>query len=59
MDDILSNAKAWQSDFFDPAVKKEIQDLITNDPEELKDRFYKNCKEDLSLEFSCLIKSSS
>jgi phosphoglucomutase len=42
MDDILSNAKAWQSDFFDPAVKKEIQDLITNDPEELKDRFYKN-----------------
>ena len=42
MDDILSNAKAWQTDFFDPSVRKEIQDLIANDPEELKDRFYKN-----------------
>lgn len=42
MDDILSNAKAWQSDFFDSAVRKEIQHLIANDPEELKDRFYKN-----------------
>ena len=42
MDDILSNAKAWQSDFFDPEVRKEIQHLIANDPEELKDRFYKN-----------------
>ncbi|MBT8292929.1 MAG: phospho-sugar mutase [Eudoraea sp.] len=42
MDDILTNAKAWQTDFFDPAVRKEIQDLIANDPEELKDRFYKN-----------------
>ncbi|WP_297792084.1 phospho-sugar mutase [uncultured Eudoraea sp.] len=42
MDDILSNAQAWQTDFFDPEVKKEIQDLITNDPEDLKDRFYKN-----------------
>ncbi len=42
MDDILSNAKAWQSDFFDPEVRKEIQHLLANDPEELKDRFYKN-----------------
>jgi len=42
MDDILSNAKAWQTDFFDAAVRKEIQHLIANDPEELKDRFYKN-----------------
>jgi len=42
MEDILSNAKAWQTDFFDPAVRKEIQHLIANDPEELKDRFYKN-----------------
>ncbi|MGB5205382.1 MAG: phospho-sugar mutase [Eudoraea sp.] len=42
MDDILSNAKAWQTDFFDPSVKKEIQNLMANDPEELKDRFYKN-----------------
>ncbi|MGB5386650.1 MAG: phospho-sugar mutase [Eudoraea sp.] len=42
MDDILSNAKAWQTDFFDPSVRKEIQNLIANDPEDLKDRFYKN-----------------
>jgi len=42
MDDILSNAKTWQTDFFDASVKKEIQNLIANDPEELKDRFYKN-----------------
>ena len=42
MDDILSNAKTWQTDFFDPSVRKEIQNLIANDPEELKDRFYKN-----------------
>ncbi len=42
MDDIISNAKTWQTDFFDPSVKKEIQNLIANDPEELKDRFYKN-----------------
>ena len=41
MDDILSNAKAWQSHFFDPEVRKEIQHLIANDPEELKDRWYK------------------
>ncbi|NNK09804.1 MAG: phospho-sugar mutase [Flavobacteriaceae bacterium] len=42
MNDILTTAKSWLSDFFDPAVKKEIQHLIDNDPEELKDRFYKN-----------------
>ncbi|NER10958.1 Phosphomannomutase [Muriicola jejuensis] len=42
MNDILSTAKTWLTDFFDPAVKKEIQHLIENDPEELKDRFYKN-----------------
>ncbi|WP_297702726.1 phospho-sugar mutase [uncultured Eudoraea sp.] len=42
MDDILSNAQTWQTDFFDASVKKEIQNLIANDPEELKDRFYKN-----------------
>ncbi|NNK10017.1 MAG: phospho-sugar mutase [Flavobacteriaceae bacterium] len=42
MNDILTTAKSWLTDFFDPAVKKEIQDLIENDPEELKDRFYKN-----------------
>ncbi len=42
MDAILNTAQSWLTDFFDPAVKKEIQDLIENDTEELKDRFYKN-----------------
>ena len=38
---ILENAKSWLSDFFDPEVRKEIEDLLENDPDELKDRFYK------------------
>ncbi len=42
MTDILATAQTWLTDFFDPAVKKEIQHLIENDREELKDRFYKN-----------------
>ncbi len=42
MEEILANAKSWLTDFFDPAVKKEIQHLIENDEDELKDRFYKN-----------------
>lgn len=42
MNTILDTAKSWLTDFFDPAVKKEIQHLIDNDTEELKDRFYKN-----------------
>ncbi|ASV31886.1 phospho-sugar mutase [Maribacter cobaltidurans] len=42
MDKILDTAKSWLTDFFDPKVKEEIQHLIENDTEELKDRFYKN-----------------
>jgi len=42
MDNILDTAKTWLTDFFDPAVKKEIENLIANDQEELNDRFYKN-----------------
>lgn len=42
MDNILDTAKSWLSDFFDADVKKEVQYLIDNDTEELKDRFYKN-----------------
>jgi phosphoglucomutase len=42
MDPILANAKSWLTDFFDPKVKAEIQELIDKNPEELKDRFYKN-----------------
>jgi phosphoglucomutase len=41
MDNFLDTAKSWMTDFFDPAVKKEIQNLIDTDTDELKDRFYK------------------
>ncbi|WP_289040342.1 phospho-sugar mutase [uncultured Zobellia sp.] len=42
MDAILNTAKTWLTDFFDSEVKKEVQHLIDNDTDELKDRFYKN-----------------
>lgn len=42
MDTILNTAKSWLTDFFDTDVKSEVQKLIDTDPEELKDRFYKN-----------------
>lgn len=42
MDTILETAKGWLSDFFDTDVRSEVQSLIDSDPEELKDRFYKN-----------------
>lgn len=42
MEDIITTAKGWLTDFFDTDVKSEVQGLIDNDTEELKDRFYKN-----------------
>lgn len=42
MDSIIDKARTWLTDFFDPNVKQEIQDLIDKDNEELKDRFYKD-----------------
>ncbi len=42
MNTILDTAQGWLSDFFDTDVKSEVQKLIDTDPEELKDRFYKN-----------------
>ncbi len=42
MDDILATAKTWLSDFFDAGVQQEVKQLIDRDPEELRDRFYKN-----------------
>ncbi|TDQ29432.1 phospho-sugar mutase [Zeaxanthinibacter enoshimensis] len=42
MNSVIDTAKTWLTDFFDPQVKKEIQDLIEKDHEELKERFYKN-----------------
>ena len=42
MENILDTAKTWLTDFFDPAVKKEVQHLIDNDTDGLNDRFYKH-----------------
>ena len=42
MDPILNTARNWLSDFFDLEVRNEVQALINNNTEELKDRFYKN-----------------
>ncbi|AWX43100.1 Phosphoglucomutase (alpha-D-glucose-1,6-bisphosphate-dependent) [Flagellimonas maritima] len=42
MDSILTSAKSWLTDFFDPEIKKEIQHLIDKDSEGLKESFYKD-----------------
>ena len=42
MEDILTTATSWLTDFFDTEVKKEVQDLIDTNEEELKERFYKD-----------------
>lgn len=42
IDTINNKAKSWLSDFFDANTKKEVQNLIDNNPEELKESFYKN-----------------
>ncbi|TMM53700.1 phospho-sugar mutase [Maribacter algarum] len=42
MNAILRTAHSWLTDFFDENIRKEVQNLIDTDPEELKDRFYKN-----------------
>ena len=42
MDSITASAQSWLTDFFDGQTKKEIRRLIENDPEELKDSFYRN-----------------
>ena len=42
MEDILTTATSWLTDFFDAAVKKEVQNLMDTDEEELKERFYKD-----------------
>jgi|GEM_PF-5052921 len=40
MSTFLNIAKSWLTDTFDTATKSEIENLIQNDQEELKDRFY-------------------
>ncbi|GGW32250.1 phospho-sugar mutase [Arenibacter certesii] len=42
MEAIMNNAKSWLTDFFDPKTKAEVKNLIDNNTEELKDRFYKD-----------------
>jgi len=42
MEQILERANSWLSDFFDPEVRNEVEHLISNDKEELKDRFYRD-----------------
>lgn len=42
MEAIIETAKSWLTNFFDPQVRKEIQYLIDNDPDELRERFYKD-----------------
>ncbi len=42
MSTFLLTAKSWLTDTFDTSTKSEIENLIQNDQEELKDRFYKN-----------------
>jgi phosphoglucomutase len=42
MENILASAKSWLSDFFDPEVRQEVQNLLDGDPKELEDRFYKD-----------------
>ena len=42
MDAIKATAASWMNDFFDPSTREEVKNLIENDPEELKERFYKD-----------------
>lgn len=40
--EILNNAKLWLSDLYDEETRKQVQDLIDNNPNELTESFYKN-----------------
>lgn len=42
MNDILGKAKQWLSPTFDSETQAEIQNLLTNNPDDLVDRFYKD-----------------
>jgi phosphoglucomutase len=42
MNDILGKAKQWLSPTFDSETQTEIQNLLTNNPDDLADRFYKD-----------------
>ncbi len=40
--EIIERAKVWLSDQYDSKTRKQVQDLIDNNPEELLECFYKN-----------------
>ncbi|MEM9363707.1 MAG: phospho-sugar mutase [Bacteroidota bacterium] len=42
MDAIKATAESWMTDFFDASTREEVKNLIENDQEELKERFYKD-----------------
>lgn len=42
MSSFTDTAKSWLTDFFDSETKKEVQDLIENNTQELEERFYKD-----------------
>lgn len=42
MNPIVASAQKWLTEFFDPEIKSQIQNLIDNDMDELTDSFYKN-----------------
>lgn len=42
IEEIIKNASAWLADTFDPQTREEVQLLIDKDPDELRERFYKN-----------------
>ena len=42
MKDILEKAKQWLSPTFDTDTQSEIQELISNNSDDLADRFYKD-----------------
>ena len=40
--EIIERAKVWLSDKYDAETRKQVQELIDNNPEELLESFYKN-----------------
>lgn len=42
MDSITENAKSWLTEVFDTATQEEVRTLLESEPEELKERFYKD-----------------
>ena len=39
--EILAKAKSWLSDQYDEETRKQVQNLIDNDPNELTESFYR------------------